>query len=676
MRKILLLGLVLGIGTSVIAQRAHTFKQQVREHKAIEKMMIGIEPVKASSVVTAQQTEAPAFIPQQKNTNIVNVIDLGSSANAYSYGYGGGQKAIVHAEPELNLVTNFHRMGGVQDPGGYSGDLGYDYSTDGGLTWTKMVEIYVAENNAGGTYFTDAARYPNHGVYNPYGNTDLSNAWLQYFAPNLDGSNSTDSWGGYSFGVANIADPTVKTKNLQSSAAPYYQYIPDSYEITRHGKVFVVDVNQDWSSGSVVYQGSLILNTGEWDEQAKTGDFVFTQEMLDFPVAADVTRPSHAQIAFAEDGMTGYISVLGANETVNVIGGSPSYYPIIMKTTDGGLSWSAPQGIQLGGPTGIPGILNDLLTDEQIAELYDEPLPARTEIPFTTAFDHNIIVDANGNLHIAVVIGVTGTNAYSIVSAEYLFAAYDIYTTDGGTTWHGVKLGSIRQFRGTWPGDYTEDNRIQITASPDRETIFVSWLDTDLEDILDNTRPNIFTRGIRPNPWGTADLTCDGTNPVATNVTLFSPGMWNASFASVAQKSLYADGKYTIPMTYQPMAGDIDPGTPVVYKYITNFFFTDASFCVVGANETPAIAALEVGQNFPNPVMDGTTNIRVNLAKGSSIDVTVYTLTGQKVMESTQGYRPAGQHNVSLNLGDLKTGVYFYTVEASGVKVTKRMIIK
>ena len=420
----------------------------------------------------------------------------------------------------------------------------------------------------------------------------------------------------------------------------------------------------------------MILNKGDMQETSKTNDFVFTQELLDFPVAADVTRPSHPQIAFAEDGQTGYISLLGANETVDIIGGAPSYYPIIMKTTDGGATWSSPQGIQMGGPNGIPGIINDLLTDEQIAELYEAPLPARTEIPYTTAFDQNIAVDANGNLHIAVVVGVTGSDAYSIVSAEYLFAAYDIYTTDGGTTWHGVKLGNLRQFRGTWPGDYTEDNRIQITLSPDRETVFVTWLDTDLEDILDNTRPNIFSRGLRPNPWGTADLTCDGTNPVATNVTLFSPGMWNASFASVAQKAFFADGKYTIPMTYQPLAPDVDPGTAVVYKYITNFFFTDANFCVVGANEIPAIAALEVGQNFPNPVSDGSTNIRVNLAKGSNINVSVFTLTGQKVIESAEGYRPSGQHNVSLQLGNLKTGVYFYTVEAAGVKVTKRMIIK
>ena len=41
-------------------------------------------------------------------------------------------------------------MGGSLDPGGYSGDLGYDISTDGGMTWTNMVECYIS-NISGGT---------------------------------------------------------------------------------------------------------------------------------------------------------------------------------------------------------------------------------------------------------------------------------------------------------------------------------------------------------------------------------------------------------------------------------------------------------------------------------------------------------------------------------------------
>jgi len=672
MKKLLLLSLALGFGLMANAQRAYNLKQDLREHKAIEKMMIGIEPAKASSIVSTQETVTPV-VPPTKNTNIVSIIDIGTSANAYSYGYGGGQKQILWAVPELGLITNIHRMGGALDQGGYSGDLGYDVSMDGGLTWTNMIEMYVAENNAGGDYYTDAARYPYHGVWNPEGNTDINNVWMSFHAPNLDGSNSPESWGGYSYGAVNMGDPTIRTKNLQSSVPPVYQYIADASTMTKQGVAWVVDINQDWSSGTVAYQGSLIVNRGEFDEAE--GDFIFEQELMDAPVAAATTRPSHTQVAFSEDGETGYISFLGDNETVSTISGAPSYYPIIAKTTDGGDTWSEFTGIQLAGPNGLSGIVADLLTDELIAGLYEEPLPARDEIPYTTAFDHNITVDNNGNLHIGVIISVTGSDDYSIVTAAGYPAAYDIYTSDGGTTWHAIKLGHTNQFRGTWPGDYTEDNRIQITISPDRETVFVSWLDTDLEDAEDNTRPNIYTRGIRPNAWGTADLTCVDGADAPTNVTLFSAGMWNASFAAIAQMSLFDGVKYTIPMTYQPVAPEVDPGEPVQYKYITNFGYTDADFCIVGNKEIAAASAMEVSQNFPNP-FSNETNVRISLTNGSNVSLEVYNITGQKVMIKDFGYKTAGSFTMKISADELPTGVYFYTVEAGATKVTRKMIVQ
>ncbi len=671
MKKLVLLSLAVGFGMLTVAQQTYNFKTQLPQLKAVQKMMTGVDPVKSGVLPQSGPTEqAPSG---DRDVNTVTIINIGSSANAYSYGYGGGQKAIIAAIPELNMVTNFHRMGGVQDPGGYSGDLGFDISTDGGLTWDNMNEMYIATNNAGGAYFTDAGRYPNHGLWNPAGNTDLNNARMIYFAPNLDGSNSTDSWGGYSYGRVNLGDFTDTTKNLISTHGDFYQYIPNAFDVKSDGSAYAIDINQDWSSGAVVYMSSLIVNRLVWNEGEN--DYDLEQELLDAPVDAATTRPSFTAVAFSADGQTGYISMLADNGTTEVIGGGLGYYPVIFKTTDGGISWSDPVGIQLAGPNGMSGIINDLLTDEQIATLYEAPVPPRDEIPYTTAFDEDITVDANGNLHIGVVIGVVGTDAYSIVSASGLFAAYDIYTTDGGTTWYAIKLGSITQLRGTWPTDYTEDNRIQITTSPDRETVFVSWIDTDMAEVEDNTRPNIFSRGIRPNAWGTADLTCSSGQPIPSNVTFLSEGMWNASFASVSNVSLYADGKYTIPMTYQPMAADVDPGTAVVYKYITNFFFTDADFCVVGTEEIAQANQAQISQNFPNPFSD-ETSINVSLGKGANVSVEIYNLTGQKVYANNYGYKPAGSFTMSIPSDNMPTGVYFYTVEAGATKATRKMIVK
>jgi hypothetical protein len=650
MKKLLLTTMVVLFTGGCLMSQSLVFKpdQQNKFAKRINHSMT-IDPLKPATMTGNYQNESPVAAPSDRGTNIVNIIDIGTSANAY--GYYAGTRSMVWYDRNLNSVSKFHRMGGAGDPGGYSGDLGFDISLNGGETWVNDTEIYTATENGGGTYYTDAARYPHHGIYNPQGSSDPNNSWLVFFAPNLEGTN--DGWGGYSYGVANIGDPSVRTKNLQSSPAGVFQSLPSGFEITTLGTAFAIDANDDIAGAT--FQNNMIIERGVWSELEQ--DFIYEQELLDHVSDAELEGPTDAKIAFAEDGLTGYISMLSDDGSAEAISGFKGLYPVIYKTTDGGLTWGESVGLQLGGPNGFQTIVNEHLTDEMIALLYEEPLPTREEIPYCTAFDHDIIVDANGNLHIGVVIGVTGSDPYSISSGlPYAMAAYDIFTTDGGTTWHAIKLGGIRQLRGTW-GDVSDDNRAQITASVDRETIFVSWNDTDLEEQEDNSRPNVFSRGVKPNQWGTADLTCVDGVAAATNVTLFSAAMWNATFISVAANTREVSDKYYIPMVYQALqnGSDVDP---TQFKYIKDFYFTDADFCVVGTEEIAQVSHAVVSQNFPNP-FSNETNIKVSLGKGSDVSVEVYNLTGQKVYAKDYGYKPAGSFTMSIHSDDMPTGVYF-----------------
>lgn len=52
------------------------------------------------------------------------------------------------------------------------------------------------------------------------------------------------------------------TKHLRAYNPPPYSYIPDGMDINRQGVVLVSDIDQDWSSGSVVYQGNIIIYRG------------------------------------------------------------------------------------------------------------------------------------------------------------------------------------------------------------------------------------------------------------------------------------------------------------------------------------------------------------------------------------------------------------------------------
>jgi hypothetical protein len=675
MKNVLLCLLALTIAFSGYSQQKPVIKGDIGSLSAIKADRIGWEAVKTKPVTTSTVT-VPASLKNTRDVNFVSIISIGTSTNAYSYGYAGGQKAIIAANNDINTVSHFHRMGGVLDPGGYSGDLGYDVSFDGGLTWTNQIECYKATNNAGGTYFTDAGRYPNHGIYNPEGNTDPANAYLTYWAPTLDGSNAADSWGGYGYGRAKFGDLSDTIKHLDTSVPPYYLYIPEAYDVSNQGITITVDMNQDWSTGTLAYMGSLIVSRGEWDEGLQ--DFVVEKSLIDFPTNAENDRPVFCQFAFAPDGLTGWIVVICDNASIAPLGDLRFYYPVLIKTTDGGLSWEDPITVRLDGPDGLEGVLN-YLTDAQIAEIFVEPLPARDEIPYTTAFDCDIVVDAWGNPHVGVVVGIGSATEYAIIDYPYSRAAFDISSIDGGTTWVANSCGQINMFRGTYGTDYTEDNRIQIGSTMDGSKVFVTWLDTQLEGATENNAPDIMARGIDVQYYPAYRcLTVDGTGAdMPTNVTTFSEAMWQAYFASTSRYVLEDNGTYTIPFSYEALTTPFDPALPVQYKYIQDFSFTEADWneCYVGVNEQDTKSITSVSQNYPNPFSQ-TSTIQVNLEAKASLKLVVTNLLGQQVMEIERGDVQAGTHEFVIDGSKLGNGIYFYTVYAGKETVTNKMIVE
>lgn len=94
----------------------------------------------------------------------------------------------------------------------------------------------------------------------------------------------------------------------------------------------------------------------------------------------------------------------------------------------------------------------------------------------------------------------------------------------------------------------------------------------------------------------------------------------------------------------------------------------------VGIDEL-GTSAISLDQNMPNPANDGTT-IKYSLAgNGNNVTLEVYDVTGQLIESIDQGSRAAGQHTIDLNTMNYAAGVYFYTLNVDGVKVTKKMVI-
>jgi hypothetical protein len=557
MKKLLLISLILGFTISVFAQRNYIVKPEYRTKtaRAITDKKLDLEPVKALPMAVSRFVQPPHAVNRD-----VTVTEIGHSANAY--GYSGPSQTMLWVDNDLNTFINLHReTGGAPN---YSGDLNIDISTNRGGTFTNDIRIYQS-NVSGGTYNIDAARYPQGGIYNPVGNTSMDNAYYEYAAPVLDGSNAADSWGGYCWGRMTMTDYSDTTKHLATSnpGAGLYLYVPDGMDVTRQGVALFTDLNTDLSSGSPVYVGSVLSTRGLWNETSK--EFDFEINMIDLPMLPDLASPADVKIAFGADGQTGYMVVLGDDGSVPFSQGA--YYPIILKTTDAGETWEDPISIQIGGPDGIESIVYDLFTDQQLLDFFGEPVPARDEILYTTAFDCDIAVDAFNNLHIGVEIGI-GDGAYAIYYPAGYLVIFDITSFDGGQTWMAYNCGTITTFRGTY-GEISHDNRVNISTDPDRTKVFISWCDTHFEGVTDNIQPDIFIRAL--------DFANFVETDTAVNVTEYTEA-WLQAYFFAAPSFVFVDGgTYTIPFTYQNM-DPADPTQPVTYMFVNGYTLTQDDF--------------------------------------------------------------------------------------------------
>lgn len=93
---------------------------------------------------------------------------------------------------------------------------------------------------------------------------------------------------------------------------------------------------------------------------------------------------------------------------------------------------------------------------------------------------------------------------------------------------------------------------------------------------------------------------------------------------------------------------------------------------VEGSDAVPHTTTLF--QNYPNP-FNPVTQIKYDLAKTSTVKLSVYNISGQKVAELANEVMNSGNHAVNFDGSKLNSGVYYYTLEANGNTFTKKMVL-
>jgi hypothetical protein len=548
------------------------------------------------------------------------VVDMGQAANVYTVAFG--RRDAVSVRPELNAITFIHRSNaGVNGDAG-SGSLRYDHSLDGGATFT---------NNVGPVYNGGNARYPSAGMINDPSNTDIANSKFVYTAPILSGTNG-GSWGGQLVGYVSLGAVDSVNTILESDDAA------GDYNLISAGQ---------WNSGQIMHHVDSeidLITAGDYVDTIiyRRADFsgggapVLNVEELYVPVYNDTGIGKalvDSYIAFDPTGQTGYIAIIGHGGDVNVepVG---SYHLIVMKTTDGGNTWGAP--VNVGVSSFADGqLLNDGSN-------------------YTCAFEGDIAVDSNGDMHFSVAVG-PASGTWSIITTPGVWGIFDVH--GDGTTFTGDLVGIPQTFRGDL-GGLTEDSRPQVSASADGDFITVTWFDSDtlLVGSADNTFPDAWVRGYRVQ---------DQTWLNEVNVSTGTAADAQCTWGTVGDLMFKNGDQATVAIVYASLVN-----ADILSE--TQFHFLDGpySFSGVGIEEND-ITEMRV---FPNPASD-MVRVAFEMKDATDVTVNVVNTVGQTVMTSAHSAITGG-NVVTLNVANLANGLYFVEVNSANGTSTQRLIVQ
>lgn len=519
-------------------------------------------------------------------TDMISAVKIGESSNAYSFvnpmsrqldvaptiGTGGGALGFIYRQ---NIAT----CGGT-DPDD-NGRYRYSFSTDGGITWnigapgTNMVGNPIPASGCYGIgsinpLYTRQSRYPQLALYQKPGSSSLTDLNAIYTGWLLQPGSG--GWDNNIFGVVNnAADPVnynVVQEDYSFVGADHYGLVSMTERVP--GEFW--SVTRSYTSGAL--GDELRVFKGTFDTATNNIVWVVNNSFLpnwDLSFDGATHFGGSPAISFDPTGNIGYIAIFG-----DLVGGTDSVYnPIVFSTTNGGITWSAGEEIQLASFNELQDSLNLFVIDD--------PNNPGTLIPasigkLTTGFDLDMIVDKNGNPHILTFVG-HGANAgtpdpgYTIFSGLGLVVV-DI-TKDSFGDWSGMILNRQNTFRGefgtpsaTPPGAevITVDPVPQLSRSPDASQIYMFWTDTDTVGTgsTDNTSPDLYGIGYDVN---TEKLT------TVTNFT-GNDGTWggNALIPHTSQDILVNSNIHTIPTAVMTLQG-VDAIQPVGYWYFSDINF-------------------------------------------------------------------------------------------------------
>jgi hypothetical protein len=127
-----------------------------------------------------------------------------------------------------------------------------------------------------------------------------------------------------------------------------------------------------------------------------------------------------------------------------------------------------------------------------------------------------------------------------------------------------------------------------------------------------------------------------------------------------------------------PYYGAFDPDNGIWtegWTAVSSLGFTPTTTVSVDENQLSILPAnFELSQNYPNP-FNPSTKINYSIAEASNVKIAVFDILGREMEVLVDGYREAGNYELTFNGEKLPSGLYIYSLETGSLKITKKMTL-
>lgn len=141
----------------------------------------------------------------------------------------------------------------------------------------------------------------------------------------------------------------------------------------------------------------------------------------------------------------------------------------------------------------------------------------------------------------------------------------------------------------------------------------------------------------------------------------------------------YVDDEYNLTRTYSNdlLYYDVKPYYSTEGTYSDNNWFAVYGVLMPKTNDSTSATTVEFENslaNFPNP-FNPATSISFSIKEASHVNIKVFDLLGQQIVELVNEEKEAGNYSISFNASHLPSGIYLYTINSKNFTQTRKMLL-